>query len=299
MFLTNMTRSSPHSSLSKAIALLPSPLRPLHGRRTAPLALPDNIICFRRSSAQELNKPQRGRALHHRYVLIIPLQTAVTVCVDEKTVRLKAGEGLLISPFQFHDYIDPEAEELNWLFITFEHADGEALQGLRYRPFQLTSELSLLATELVAAYLSTAAADLTALLLAVFLERVRRMDPQKRHDSEHAGSPGLLAQVNQLTMRSCGNTSVKEMARSIGISASHLRARFRASCGVSLGRHMRRLRLEKACGLLRMSQKRVSEVGELCGFSSIYSFSRAFHAEYGISPLAYRHGEKPRKKARR
>jgi len=299
MFLTDMTRSDPHAALTRAIALLPSPLRPLHGRRTAPLALPDNIICFRRGSAEELNRPQRGRALHHRYVLIVPLRTAVTVCVDDRTVRLKAGEGLLIAPFQFHDYIDPESEQLEWLFITFEHADGETLQGLRYRPFPLTPELSRLAMDLVQAYLSAGAADLTALLLAVFLERVFRLNPEKRHDQVHAGNPGLLTQVNQLAMKPGGTTSVKEMARSIGISASHLRARFRASCGVSLGRHMRRLRLEKACGLLRMSQKRVSEVGELCGFSSIYSFSRAFHAEYAISPLAYRHGDKPRKKPKR
>ena len=88
--------------------------------------------------------------------------------------------------------------------------------------------------------------------------------------------------------------SAKEMARSLGISPSHLRARFRASCGVSLGRHLRRLRLEKACGLLRLSQNRVTEIADLCGFSSIYSFSRAFRSAYGVSPMAYRQGDGPR-----
>ena len=66
--------------------------------------------------------------------------------------------------------------------------------------------------------------------------------------------------------------------------------RFRESCGVSLGRHLRRLRLEKACGLLRMSTNRVSEISEQCGFTSVFSFSRAFHHTYGVSPSDYRRG---------
>jgi transcriptional regulator GlxA family with amidase domain len=100
-------------------------------------------------------------------------------------------------------------------------------------------------------------------------------------------------QVNQLAHRSREPLGVKELARTLGISPSHLRARFRASCGVSLGRHLRRLRLERACGLLRLGPARVSEVAEQCGFTSIYSFSRAFRTAYGVSPLAYRHGGRP------
>ena len=58
---------------------------------------------------------------------------------------------------------------------------------------------------------------------------------------------------------------------------------------MSIGRHLRQLRLEQACGLLRLGPQRVSEVAEQCGFASIYSFSRAFRLAYGVSPLAYRH----------
>jgi AraC-like DNA-binding protein len=50
--------------------------------------------------------------------------------------------------------------------------------------------------------------------------------------------------------------------------------------------------------MLRLSQNRVSEIAELCGFSSIYSFSRAFRSAYGVPPLAYRHGDRARKTIR-
>jgi AraC-like DNA-binding protein len=69
---------------------------------------------------------------------------------------------------------------------------------------------------------------------------------------------------------------------------------------------LRQLRLEQACGLLRLGPQRVSEVAEQCGFASIYSFSRAFRLAYGVSPLAYRHsgrsapvGRRRRKAAKR
>jgi AraC-like DNA-binding protein len=299
MFLTKMSESTDIRvlSLGKLANLLPSPLRPLHGKRAAPLALPDNIICFCRRSATDLNRPQRGRALHHRFVLILSLETAVTVAVDDRAIRLHPEEGLLVLPFQFHDYIQPDREELTWLFITFDMIDAAPLQSLRFRPFVLTGAVRQTCSELVEAYLTRGEGDLTSLLLAVLLQRIRQAEPIKRRQLKPAVAPGLIMQVNQLAQSKEEPLSVKEIARSLGISASHLRARFRASCGVSLGRHLRRLRLEKACGLLRLSQRRVTEVAELCSFTSIYSFSRAFHTAYGVSPMAYRHGGRARKAA--
>jgi len=289
------TRTARILSLDKLANLLPSPLRPLHGKRASPLALPDNIICFSRRSATDLNRPQRGRALHHRFVLILALETGVTVAVDDRAIRLNPNEGLLVLPFQFHDYIQPEHEELRWLFVTFDMIDTAPLQALRFRPFVITPVVRQTAAELVEAYLTRGEGDLTSLLLAVLLQRIRQAGPILRRHPKPSVAPGLIMQVNQLAQSHDQPMSAKEIAGSLGISASHLRARFRASCGVSLGRHLRRLRLEKACGLLRLSQRRVTEIAELCSFTSIYSFSRAFHTAYGVSPMAYRHGGRARK----
>ncbi len=270
MFLTKMSESRNVRilSLEKLANLLPSPLRPLHGKRAAPLALP---------------------------VLSLALETAVTVAVDDRAIRLNPDEGLLVMPFQFHDYIQPEREDLRWLFVTFDMIDALPLQALRFRPFVLTPVVRQTGAELVEAYLTRGEGDLTSLLLSVLLQRIRQAEPILRRHHKPTVAPGLIMQVNQLAQSKEEPLSVKEIARSLGISSSHLRARFRASCGVSLGRHLRRLRLEKACGLLRLSQRRVTEIAELCSFTSIYSFSRAFHTAYGVSPMAYRHGDRAHK----
>ncbi|HZP61156.1 MAG TPA: helix-turn-helix transcriptional regulator [Opitutaceae bacterium] len=280
------------SALEQLVERLPSPGRPLLGRRAVTLPLPDNIICFHRAAAEDLNRPQRGRALHHRFVLILALRTAVTVCIDDRTIRLEEGEGILVFPFQFHHYIKPENEKLNWLFVTFELVDIEALRPLHFRPFIITPAVRVIATELVSAYLERSEAEMPILLLALLLARLRHEKPAPHRDFGLAPEPPMVLQVNQLMHNSREAPGIKEIARSLGISSSHLRARFRKSCGVSLGRHLRRVRLERACGLLRLSAHRVSEIAEQCGFTSVYTFSRAFHRMYGVSPLAYRHGER-------
>lgn len=281
--------------LRKLVSKLPQPNFQLLGRRPAPLPLPANIVCFQRQKADELNKPRRGRALHHRFVLICALRTAVTVCVDDRNLRLKAGEALLVFPFQFHHYTNPQRDDLSWLFVTFELSDVEPLAALRYRPFTLTPALRTLVAELVEAYETERTEELPVILLALLLARLRRIKPAAPHPAPVPTAepePGLMLRINQIAQRTGAPPSIKELARALGISPSHLRARFRASCGVSIGRHLRRLRLEQACGLLRLGPQRVSEIAEQCGFGSIYSFSRAFRLAYGISPLAFRHSGK-------
>lgn len=292
MFLTKMTSTS---DLLALVSRLPQPPHPLLGRRPGAVALPDNIVCFQRRAASELNRPRRGRALHHRCVLILALRTAVTVCVDDRVLRLGAGEGMIVLPFQFHHYLHPQSESVLWLFVTFDMADPSQLEPLRFKPFPLTAAVQAVATEFLAAYEQEGReSDLPALLLALLLARVRRLARTPRRPRlEPEASPGVVMKVNQLAQKGGPERSgIKQIAQTLGISPSHLRARFRASCGVSIGRHLRRLRLEKACGLLRLTPNRVSEVAEQCGFNSIYHFSRAFRAAYGISPLEYRHAGK-------
>ena len=289
MFLTNMPLAD---SLESWVSRLPQATHQVLGRRTGVITLPDNIVCFQRCAASELNRPRRGRALHHRCVLIIALKTSVTLRVDDRAIRLHEGEGILILPFQFHHYVEPETEDMRWMFVTFDDGDVARYEALRFRPFSLTPEISGLAADLVASYLQEGPeSDILPLWLALLLARLRRQEPVKREGQMTAIAPGMVMQVNQLVHQNSQPLGIKEIAGALGISQSHLRARFRASCGVSLGKHLRRLRLEKACGLLRLTPNRVSEIAELCGFNSIYHFSRAFHAQYGVSPMAYRHGD--------
>jgi len=290
-----MSDASNRAVLERAVALLPSPPSPLIGRCAATLTRPDNIICFRRELAADLNNPREGRALHHRYVLALALGAGATVYVDDHTIRLNAGEGLLIFPFQFHDYSEPTSDNINWLFVTFDLADGDSQQLLRYRPFVITNSVRQLAGELIEAYLEPSEGELTSLLLGLLLARVRQAPATFQSLNAAPSPPALMLQVNHLVQRRSEIRTVHEIAQSLGISESHLRARFRASCGVSVCQHLRRLRLEKASGLLRLTTNRITEISDQCGFTSIYSFSRTFREAFGVSPRSYRNDNRQRR----
>lgn len=287
MFLSEMIHGS-RDSLAALVARLPRPPHPLFGRRPGPLPLPDNLICFQRRSTTELNRPGHGRSLHHRFVLIFALRGRVSVCVDDHVIALGPNEGLLVFPFQFHHYVDAGPQALTWLFVTFDLAQADALQSLRYRSFPLAPSLRTLLEELLAAHhTEERMSELPSLLLALLLARIVRLAPARMREGA-GGQGGLVMRVNEYAHQRREPLRLRELARSLGISQSHLRARFRASCGVSIGRHLRRLRLERACGMLRLTSLRVSEVAEQCGFNSLYSFSRAFGAAYGQAPTLYR-----------
>jgi AraC-like DNA-binding protein len=285
-----MTETGPQKSdsLESLVSRHPQPRHPLHGKAPQAVALPENIFCFQRRSASELNRPNKGRALHHRHVLVFAVHGTVTISVDDREVCLSGGEGLLIFPFQFHHYIDATSEELSWLYVTFELAASDSLEPMRFRSFALAPEIRRELVQLLESYADEQQAERVPLFLAIILSRLRNMGHKRAPRKAATTAPQLVTRVNTLAQGSNEALSIQDIADSLGISTSHLRERFRASCGVSLGHHLRRLRLEKACGLLRLTSQRVSEIADQCGFTSIYSFSRAFREAYGISPRQYR-----------
>src|SRR6185436_12421703 len=163
------TLPMPAPPLEELVGQLPNSLCPLAGARVNELTVPENIACFQRSVACEMNLPSHGRTLHHRFVLMAALRTAVTVCVDDRDITLNPGEGLLILPFQFHHYLKPPHDGILWLFVTFEYADSAELESLRFRPFLLTPEIRRLFTELLVAYANKGDPKSTVLLLALLL----------------------------------------------------------------------------------------------------------------------------------
>jgi AraC-like DNA-binding protein len=81
---------------------------------------------------------------------------------------------------------------------------------------------------------------------------------------------------------------LKDLAARLNISESYLRARFRRETGISLGHHVKRLRHQKAMGLLALSDLSITQIAERCGFDTLFTFSRAFRRFSGLSAKEYR-----------
>jgi len=85
--------------------------------------------------------------------------------------------------------------------------------------------------------------------------------------------------------------SMPELAAHQGVSVDTLERAFRAELGVPPGKYHRRLRLGHGRALLEHSSMRIREVALACGYGDQAAFSRAFKAEFGVSPNAVKASE--------
>jgi len=78
--------------------------------------------------------------------------------------------------------------------------------------------------------------------------------------------------------------SLEELSTLAGMSRSSFCARFQELIGESPSRYRNRLRLAEARNFLRTGQGRVGEIALAVGYESEASFSRAYKAQFGVSP---------------
>ena len=74
------------------------------------------------------------------------------------------------------------------------------------------------------------------------------------------------------------------LARDVGVSPHHLSRKVGAETGSTLLRHLRRLRIERACEALGSKRMNVTEVALEVGYQSLSHFAKAFREETGRSP---------------
>lgn len=84
---------------------------------------------------------------------------------------------------------------------------------------------------------------------------------------------------------------IEELSRQFFISKTQLYRAFHAVLGVSIGNYILQVRLIKARDLLRNSDYSIEMIAEKVGYQNLSAFSRAFKANTGVSPHAFRKGE--------
>lgn len=111
---------------------------------------------------------------------------------------------------------------------------------------------------------------------------------------DEAGRPAADAQVAEvvaaLAARPGEPWTLDRMAGLVHLSRSALTDRFRRATGHSPMRMLREVRMHRARTLLTKQCLAVTRVAFEVGYGSVAAFSRAFAADHGVSPLAWRTG---------
>jgi AraC family transcriptional regulator len=81
---------------------------------------------------------------------------------------------------------------------------------------------------------------------------------------------------------------LREIARAGRLSPFHFHRVFQVLVGTTPAEFVKRLRLEKAVGLMAGSRRRsLTSIAQACGFSSSSDFSRCFKQRFGVAPSAF------------
>jgi AraC-like DNA-binding protein/mannose-6-phosphate isomerase-like protein (cupin superfamily) len=205
--------------------------------------------------------------------------------------RIGPGEALLIPQGESHVYGSEAAAPWTvwWLHVVGEDvphlveasSDRPVMPVLRLaHAVGLVDEaISALETDespasLVAA--SGAAWHLLALLAG------RRNRPQN-------GRPDPVALATAILQQDLGQrVSVPELASRVGLSPSHLTARFRAEVGCGPAEYHARLRMAAARELLDTTDSSVASIARHVGYSDPFYFARQFRAAHGMTASQYR-----------
>ncbi len=78
-----------------------------------------------------------------------------------------------------------------------------------------------------------------------------------------------------------------DLADVTGYSYSYLSALFKKHTSNTLSFYFREKKLDVARLLIEENRKKITEISELLRYSSVYAFSKAFSARFGLSPRAY------------
>lgn len=112
--------------------------------------------------------------------------------------------------------------------------------------------------------------------------------------SEHAGwfkglaDPRIAEALRRIHAAPGEPWSVEVLAASAALSPSRFAARFKQVMGRSLMNYVAAWRANVACRLLRESKLALGEIAGRVGYESLPAFSRAFKAQLGQAPAAWR-----------
>lgn len=256
--------------------------------------LPRNILMFSRTKSSVLGRGGTTIPPHHRFVLVSVFAGRGKISAGPYTHPIEAGEALLIQPFQPHCFMELSPATIDWVFTTFELPRDERLEALRSQgAWKMDVDELVHLRQMLRCWQSKTQRGDLSLHLALRLKHVlRRVEgPAKARPRTFSTDDNgkLVASVNRFALEKMNQPlATQDVAVGIGVSASSLRARFKAATGKAVASHLREIKLYHACKLLHETRLRVGEISAQCGYDSLFAFSRAFRTAYGCAPREYR-----------
>ena len=215
-------------------------------------------------------------------------------CVAGQKYLLSPGQTLLVPPHTEHGYtnhLDTPGNHMEIKFTLSETAADARLMGnevfctdsplvasLCEQILKEYSDLGKLADDAAAAYLSA--------LLSVLGESKRYANQTRQFRHVDASGCSELSQqiIHYLEAHYSEDVSLDALAEALGYNKSYLCVAFKKDTRQTILDCLNMIRIRSAAELIIYSDHTLTQVAELCGFSSVSHFNRVFLKYAGITP---------------
>jgi AraC-like DNA-binding protein len=118
------------------------------------------------------------------------------------------------------------------------------------------------------------------------------LSPNYNKLSMRQSGPSIYDSINYMSESLQQQLTLKDLANHSRLSEVHYSYLFKKNTGYSPIHYFLRLKIQRACTYLDISDYPISEISELLGFKDSFYFSRLFHKIMGMSPSDYRKKQK-------
>lgn len=123
--------------------------------------------------------------------------------------------------------------------------------------------------------------DACETMLKEFCDIVRSI----KNDKYSAMTQSIMYSINQHYMN---ELTIKDIAKELSITESYMIAQFKEETGMTPAVYLRKVRLEKAAGLLVSTNDEIQKISGSVGIPDANYFVKLFKAEFQMTPGAYR-----------
>ncbi|MDQ0058931.1 helix-turn-helix domain-containing protein [Paenibacillus harenae] len=245
--------------------------------------------------------------------LVIVLNGNATHIVNNESSFIKKGDVFVINDSTCHGYKDPHDFKIcNIMYKPdiLQSADpalriSNGFQALfvsepsylNIHPYPSKLSLSIPNLEYVSTLISVMMDEYRnklqgyeTMLTSRFMELVVYLSRQ--FDTKEKGpSSNLLHLANAISYMEdhyIEPLTLEEIAEQSDISVRHLNRIFQSYYQTTPVSYLKRLRLERACSLLKQTKLSITDISHKCGFNDSNYFTRLFTKANGCSPKAYR-----------
>ena len=240
-------------------------------------AMPDNILMFHHDF------PSNRNISHQRYTLVVP-HGKMNYILDSEVINIQTGDALLIFPGQIR-YLTHDSQCYSRLFITFDLPEKQ-----EYIPLGNVGKFGRDSIDILCRALDlyhSGQSILCSLELVKFFYSLGNITPMPRQKRLHPAVANTLSIINRNLNKQL-NPNIRNIAKTLNISESHLRLIFHRSIGKSISDYISEQHLKVAQYHLLHTDLGVSEIAEICGYGSVYAFSAFFKKKTGVSPRAFK-----------